>query len=236
MGTEDREGATGQSATGQSATGQSATGKSATGQETELDAATALGILEAAEKRARRELTVSHPAMLTAWGVIYLVAFGVLWLSVRGQRPFQGPTPAATSTVGIFVLVALTITAGIIGRASTGVGGRAAAQRSMYYIALPIGFAGVFVLEAALDHGGASRAVVALMGASGPVLVTGIAYMVSSAIDLTWPIFGLGAWLVATAAGGAFAGPVGVWAVEGLSGGLAFLLAAVTVSRWPVRT
>jgi hypothetical protein len=189
------------------------------GQETELDPAAALGILQAAQKRARHELTVSHPVMLTAWGVIYLVAYGVLWLSVRGQRPFQGPTPAATSAVSIFVLVALAITVAIVGRATTGVGGRRAVQRRMYYVALPIGYAGVFLLEAALDHGGASREVVGLMGASGPVLVTGLAYMVSSAIDVAWPVFALGAWLVATAAGSAFAGPVGVWAADGLPAG-----------------
>jgi hypothetical protein len=204
-------------------------------QESELDPADALGILTAAQKRAHNELTVSQPVMLTAWGVIYLFAYGVLWLSVRGQRPFAGPTPGATATVTIFVLVALAATVAIVGRATTGVGGRRSAQRRMYYIAIPIGYAGVFVLEAALDHGGASRSVVALMGASGPVLVTGIAYMVSSAIDLSWPVFALGAWLVATAAGSAFAGPVGVWATDGLSGGLAFLAAAVIVSRWPVR-
>jgi hypothetical protein len=202
------------------------------GQEPELDPAAALGILRSAQKRARHELTVSPPAMLAAWGVIYLFAYGVLWLSVRGQRPFAGPTPGATSTVAIFVLVALAITVAIVGRATAGVGGRRAIQRRMYYIALPIGYAGVFLLEAALDHGGASRAVVALMGASGPVLVTGLAYMVSSAIDLAWPVFGLGAWLVVTAAGSAFAGPVGVWAVDGLSGGLAFLLAAIVSWRW----
>jgi hypothetical protein len=206
------------------------------GQETELDAQAAVAIMEAAQKRARHELTVSHPAMLTAWGVIYLFAYGVLWLSVRGQRPFTGPTPGAVGVVSIFVLVALTITAAVVGRAATGVGGRRAQQRGMYYIALPIGYAGVFVLEAALDHGGASRMVIALMGASGPVLVTGIAYMIGSAVDLAWPVFGLGACLVATAAGSAFAGPVGVWAADGLCGGLAFLLAAVIVSRWPVRT
>lgn len=206
------------------------------GQETKLDAQAAVAIMQAAQKRARHELTVSHPAMLTAWGLIYLFAYGVLWLSVRDQRPFTGPTPTATGTVSIFVLVALTVTVAVVGRASTGVGGRRALQRGMYYIALPVGYAGVFVLEAGLDHAGASRAVVAVMGASGPVLVTGIAYMVGSAIDLAWPVFGLGAWLIATAAGGAFAGPVGVWAVDGLSGGLAFLLAAVIVSRWPVRS
>jgi hypothetical protein len=198
------------------------------GQEAEFDAEAAVAVMQTADRRARHELTINHPAMLTAWGLIYLFAYGVLWLSVRGQRPFTGPTPAATGTVLIFVLVALTVTAAVVGRASSGVGGRRALQRRMYYLALPVGYAGVFVLEAALNHGGASKAVVALMGASGPVLVTGIAYMVGSAIDLTWLIFGLGAWLVVTAAGSAFAGPVGVWAADGLSGGLGFLVAAAT--------
>jgi hypothetical protein len=199
-------------------------------QEAGFDAAAAVAVLQDAQKRARHELTVSRPGMLTAWGVIYLFAYGVLWLSVRGQRPFTGPGPGATATVSIFVLVALAVTVAILGRAATGVGGLPALRRRMYYVALPVAYAGVFVLEAALDHAGASRAVVALMGASGPVLVTGVAYLASSAMTLAWPVFGLGAWLVVTAAAAGFAGPVGVWPVDGLSGGLAFLVAAAIVS------
>lgn len=206
------------------------------GQETEFDAKAAVAVMQTAGRRARHELIINHPAMLTAWGLIYLLAYGVLWVSVRGQRPFTGPTPAAIGTTLIVVLVALTVTAAVVGRASSGVGGRRALQRRMYYLALPVGYAGVFVLEAALNHGGASKALVALMGASGPVLVTGIAYMVGSAIDLAWLIFGLGAWLVVTAAGSAFAGPVGVWAADGLSGGLGFLVAAAATGWWPGRS
>jgi hypothetical protein len=54
----------------------------------------------------------------------------------------------------------------------------------------------------------------------GPVLLS------SSALWLDWPVSGLGIWLIAVAAGGAFAGSVGVWAVGALAGGLAFLLMA----------
>ena len=44
-------------------------------------------------------------------------------------------------------------------------------------------------------------------------------------------MFGLGIWLVTVAAVGAFAGPAGVWGVDALAGGLAFLLAAV-IDPW----
>jgi hypothetical protein len=203
-----------------------------TGQETEFDPAAAVAVLQAAQKRARRELTVSHPVMLAAWGGIYIIAYGALWLSVRGQRPYSGPTPGVAAGVSIFVLIALTVTAAVVGRASSGVGGPRSVQRSLYYLALSVGIVGAFVLEAALDHGGASRAVIGLIGASGPVLATGIAYMAGSVIDLAWPVFGLGTWLVVTAAGSAFAGPVGVWLADGLSGGLAFLLVAIISWRW----
>ncbi len=202
------------------------------GQETELDAQAAVAIMQAAQKRARRELAVSQPVMLAAWGAIYIIAYGALWLSVRGQRPYSGPTSGVASAVSIFALIALTVTAAVVARASSGVGGRRSEQRRLYYLALSVGIVGAFVLEAALDNGGASRAVIGLIGASGPVLATGIAYMAGSAIDVAWPVFGLGAWLVVTAAGSAFAGPVGVWLADGLSGGLAFLLTAIISWRW----
>jgi hypothetical protein len=40
---------------------------------------------------------------------------------------------------------------------------------------------------------------------------------------LDWPVFGLGLWLLAVAAAGGFAGPAGVWGVDALAAGLAYL-------------
>ena len=42
---------------------------------------------------------------------------------------------------------------------------------------------------------------------------------------------GLGIWLVAVAGAAGFAGPVGIWAVGSLAGGLAFLLVAAAGPR-----
>ncbi len=67
--------------------------------------------------------------------------------------------------------------------------------------------------------------------AAAPILVAGLFYLTSSALWLDWPVSGLGIWLVAVAAGAAYAGPVGVWAVGALAGGPAFLLTAVIGPR-----
>jgi hypothetical protein len=191
----------------------------------------AADIMQEARKHAEHELQFSHPVMLAGWGVIYILAYGWLWLSVRGQQPYQGPTGGAAGGVTILVLVGLTITGAIVARASAGVGGMSALQRRIYWMSLAAGYAGVYTLEAAVDHGGASRAVIAVIAASGPVLVTGVVYMTSTAAWRNWAVFGLGCWLVATAAGSGFAGPVAIWAVDGLVGGLGFLTAAAISAR-----
>jgi hypothetical protein len=44
-------------------------------------------------------------------------------------------------------------------------------------------------------------------------------------------VLGLGIWLVAVVAVGGFAGPAGVWAVDALAAGLAYLLMAA-IEPW----
>jgi len=118
-----------------------------------------------------------------------------------------------------------------VARAMSGVGGLSSLQRRVYWLSLAVGYVGVYTMEAAVDHAGASRAVIAVVAASGPVLVTGIVYTAGAAVWQNWPVFGLGCWLVATAAASGFAGPVGVWAVSGLAGGLGFLATAAICAR-----
>jgi hypothetical protein len=69
-------------------------------------------------------------------------------------------------------------------------------------------------------------------GAAAPILLTGVICALAAAAAVDWTAFGLGLWLVAVAAGSAFAGPAAVWAVDALAVGLAFLaLAAVRFRR-----
>jgi hypothetical protein len=191
-----------------------------------MDVTQAADVLQSARDRAEHQLTVNRPVVFLSWGVIYLVVYGVIWLSVRNQRPFTGPTSAALGFVTIFVTVALIITVAALSRVSEGVGGRSALQRRFSSVSVPVALAGVFFLEAALDHAGASREVLATYGAAAPILVMGVVYLVSSAISLSWSMAAFGAWMVLAAAGSGFAGPVTVWPVAGLAVGAGFLVMA----------
>jgi hypothetical protein len=197
-----------------------------------MDIMDAAVIMAEARERARRELTFNHPVVLTAWGLIYLFAYGTLWFSVRDQRPYQGPTPGATAAVVVIVTVALIVTFAVIAKTFEGVGGASAVRRRVFALVLAIGFIGVYTFEGALAHAGAGKPVIAIMGASGPILVTGLIYMASATAPFDGPVLGLGAWLVVVAACSGFAGPVGVWAVDGVAGGLGWLaVAAATLKR-----
>ena len=149
---------------------------------------------------------------------------------MRGQHPFHGPDPAAFAAVTLLAVVAAIATvAGT--RADSGVGGLSAARRRIHFVAVLAGLAAMFALEGALARTGASRAVFGVFEASAPILVAGLFYLTTSAVWLDWPLSGLGIWLLAVAAVGGFAGPAGVWAVDALAAGLAYLLMAA-IEPW----
>jgi hypothetical protein len=191
-----------------------------------MDAARAAVILAEAREQARHQLRIRYPVIFSSWGLMYLLGYGSIWLSVRGQHPYQGPTPAALLALTVIVAAAIAVTVVLVSRAVTGIGGSSALRRRVYVLASLAGFVGLLTLEAALDHAGASRGVLGVYGAAAPILLTGLIYAVSSAIWLDRTVFGLGLWLMTVAAGSGFAGPVTVWAVDALAAGLAFLLMA----------
>lgn len=188
-------------------------------------------ILRQAGQDARRQLTYRYPVLFATWGLMYLLGYGVLWLSVRGQRPYQGPTAMALLSLTLVVAVAMTITVVLVGRAVSGIGGSSARQRRVYVLSSLGGFAGLFTLEAALAHAGASVAVLGVYGAAAPILLTGVICALGAAVALNRTGFLLGLWLVAVGAGSGFAGPVAVWAVDAVGSSVAFIAIAVAAVR-----
>jgi hypothetical protein len=199
---------------------------------TGMDARGAAVILQEAGECARRELCVRRPVLFASGGLALLLGYGAIWLSVRGQRPYHGPTPAAALVLVLLLGAAGVITASVIEQAAEGVSGLSALRRRIYLLSLATGYAGVITMEAALDHAGASRPVVfGVFAAAAPILVTGAIYIANSAASLDWPMCGLGAWLVVVAVSSAFAGPVAAWAVASLAGGSGYL-AVAAIQRW----
>jgi len=191
-----------------------------------LDARGAAAILQEARERARRELRVSYRLLFATYGLLYLIGYGAVWLSVRGQRPYHGPTGAALGVLIVLAVAAVVVTVVAVGRAVTGVGGWSARQRRAGLLSFGTGLVGVYLLEGALFHAGASWPVIGVYGATAPMLVTGMAYAFSYAFAANWSVCVLGVWLIVVAGTSAYAGPVGVWAVGALAAGLAFLTMA----------
>jgi uncharacterized membrane protein SirB2 len=189
-------------------------------------------IMWEARERARHELTVNRPAIFVSWALVYLLGYGVVWLSVRGQRPFHAPAGWALALLALLAVAALGVTAQLTDRATSGVGGVSAQRRRIYWLSLAVGLLGVYVMQPALRHVGASHGVISVFTASSPLLVAGVVLVAGTAAWLNWYAFGLGIWLIAVAAFSGFAGPAGVWAVDALAVGVPFLaMAAIALAR-----
>ena len=201
-------------------------------EETGMDLQQASAIIQETGDRARRALVARRPVLLAVWGAAWMVSDGVIWLSVRGQRPYNGPTPAALLTLTMVIAAAAVFAVIYVGRARSGVGGLSTLQRRVLLLSYLGGYVALFTLEAAIDHAGASRAVLGVYGAAAPILLVALIIAASGAVFLDWSLLGLGLWLLAVAAGSGFAGPVTVWAVSALAGGGALLVMAVIGLRW----
>jgi hypothetical protein len=193
-----------------------------------MDAQHAAAIMQQARERARRELAVRRPVLFVTWGLVVLVGYGALWLSARGQHPFHGPTVPAVVTLVALFLVAAVYTAWAALRASSGVGGPSVLQHGIFALAMAAGGFTLDVFIRVLSHAGADRPLIALMGAAAPLLVVGLVFTASCAVNgmLDWPRLALGLWLLAVAAEGGWAGPVTYLAVIALAGGGGILLMA----------
>lgn len=196
-----------------------------------MDALSAAGIMRQAQEHARSELTVNRPLLLGCAGLVYLLAYGTIWLAVRGQQPYQGPPGWTLGVLAGLMLIATIVTAAVVNRAASGVGGESRRQRRIALGAIAAGLVAVWAIEGGLLAAGASIGTVDVIGASGPILVVGL---VIAGAALAWrqrPGLGLGIWLIAAAVGSAFAAPATVWGIGALAGCAGFLLAAAIESR-----
>lgn len=198
-----------------------------------LDPRTAAALIQQAQAHAHDKLAVKQPRLYAAWGVAWLIGLGAMWLSVRGQHPYRGPASWSVAILAVLIVAAVAVTMITTSQATRGIGGASVRQAQIYGLSWPAGFAALFVIEGALSHAGASGKVMGVIGATGPLLVTGLIYAVAAAIWLDRTMFGFGIWLLAVAAGGAWAGPVGALAAGALAGGGGFLITAAYLSRKP---
>jgi hypothetical protein len=164
----------------------------------------------------------AQPFLLAARGVGVFVAYGVVWWSVRGQHPYEGPTAWALLVLYAIVVGVIVSAAIVFRRATAGVGGRSRVHRRGEIVAYVAAWTAPYVFQSALLHAGASHAIVyGIAPATLPLIIVGAAAGATCATRENWPGLGLAVGVVAVASGAAFAGPAAVWLVVGVGLGLA---------------
>ena len=168
----------------------------------------AAALLDQTTQRARRKLQPSPPWLLATRAVMVLAALGAIWLSVRGQHPYKGPTSADIPILVGFIVVNFAATVAVRAHAIAGVSGRTRFSQ-IEIAALVASFAVAVVALAVLGAAGVGLATYP----TSVLVIPGLAWTVLMAARANWRELATGLAIVVIGIVGAFAGPAGAWAV-----------------------
>jgi hypothetical protein len=200
-----------------------------------LDPREAARLLEETRRQAQRGLDFKSPWLSLLAAAAALVAFGSVWLSVRGQHPYKYPT--VVGLLGLYAVIAIRIGSVVYAhrRAQAGVSGRSVQRRQAEGAALAVALVAVYVIMGALASAGASDGVVyGVYVVTATMLVLGTFGAARSAVREDWHELGVSIAVLVVAAGSAFAGPRGVWLSNGV-GLCVVLLVNSAVEAWLLR-
>jgi uncharacterized membrane protein YiaA len=206
--------------------------KTFTGDGGGLDPQQAAELLKQTEQQVKREFDFFPPWLSLFGAVLVLIAYGGLYMAARGQRHYAGPKGPWLAVVPAVIFASLIVRVSLFDKVSAGLSGSTQRRIRATSAVIVVGIACVYTLDAALDHAGASKAIIyGVFDACGPILFLAGMGAASAAWRENWPVVGscLGFMLVAT--GAAFAGPAGSWGVIGI-GGFLVLLANAAVKVW----
>ena len=194
-----------------------------------FDPQQAAALLDQTTQQARRKFQPSPPWLLATRAVLVLAALGAIWLSVRGQHPYRGPTAADVPVLIGFIVVNFAATVAVRRHAIAGVSGRSRFSQGEIAV-LVSAFAATVVAMAALGAAGLNFA----WYPTSVLVVPGLAWAAISAARANWLSFGTGLAVVALGIVGAFAGPAGSWAVAAV-GMCVVLLGLAAAIAWQQR-
>src|SRR5664280_136245 len=208
------------------------TDDSAADDERELDPQQAAQLIEQTSREAKRQFGYwQSPWATLAGAAIWLAIYGTLWLSVRGQHPYKGPTGWALLTIYSLIIVAAIAFRVVAGprRARQGVSGRSRRRETYLGAAVGSAYIAAFVFMGALRYLGVSYAIVyGVYPAVVPPIILVAAGGVFAAVHEDRQTLWAAIAVIAVLAGSAFAGPIGVWLSCGV-GGCVVLLALAAV-------
>ena len=173
-----------------------------------FDPRQAAALLEQTTQQARRKFEPSPPWLLATRAVLVLAALGAIWLSVRGQNPYKGPTAADIPILVGFIVLNFAATVTVRRRATAGVTGRSRFTQGEIAV-LVASFVVTVVAMLGLGAAGVSFAYYP----TTVLVIPGLAWAILSAARSNWREIVTGLALIVIGIVGAFAGPAGSWAV-----------------------
>src|SRR5215469_11199764 len=134
----------------------------------------AAALLDHTTQQARRKFQPNPPLLNVFRAFVVLVAFGGLWLSVRGQHPYTGPKPWAIGVTYGLVAVVIAWSTRALRRSGAGVSGPAQRARNIGMGVVLSGWILVYVFEAAFYKTGPSI-IYGVYPATAPFFIVGLA-------------------------------------------------------------
>jgi hypothetical protein len=192
-------------------------------------------LLAQTQADARSSLDFRAPWVSLVAAVVALAGFGIVWLNVRNQHPFTGPSPA--SLVFFYALIALRIATVIFtyARARTGISGHSVKVQRNEAAAMGAALVVCYVLllgiATSAHHSTGFYWSVFL---NGILIALAAVWAGRSAIHKSWHQVALAAAVALIAIVGAVAGPRGMWLINGV-GLSVLLLAEAAIGTWQRR-
>ena len=198
----------------------------------EFDPKEAARILQEATSQAQRSFDLKRPLIWVMGGAATFLAYGALWISVRDQHPYKGPSLAVITGVYVVVVIAIALSAKMLQRATKGVSGPSRALMAGEGAAVVVAYIATAVIQGALHYAGASHAIVyGVFPAAGPLVIVGCTVAGSAGSRQDWQMFGGALAVVSVGIAALFVSASASWAVVGI-GLFAISLVGAIAKAW----
>jgi hypothetical protein len=191
-----------------------------------FDPRQAAALLDQTTQQAHRQLEPTPPWALATRAVMVLAALGAIWLSVRGQHPYRGPTAADIPVLVAFIVINFALTVAVRQRAMAGVRGNSRFSPVEITI-LAASWVATAVLMAGLSAAGVRYG----WYPTTVLIIPGLAWAGVSAARGNRRGCATGLAILVIGVAGLFAGPAGSWAVAAVGLCVTMLGEAAAVAR-----
>lgn len=201
-----------------------------------LDPRQAAALLAQSTRDAQREFDPRSPVLMSLMGAVVLAAYGVLWLSTRGQHPYSGPSGGAIALTYTVVVVTSVAMVKLHRRASSGVRGPSIRQQRVEGAALGLSILGSPMIQGAMYRYHAGHTIVyGVIPAAGPLIIVGTTVLGIAGIKADWPAFWAALIIVTAGMIALFVGPSGAWLAAGIGWFIAVIGFAVVRAKLQAR-